>query len=305
MPSEYDVRQARSEGRAEGVRAELQRLRAFTGIDGLAAPDHSLPEHEAYPMYEQSLLERMEREQQRGGWRQEGLPEAKARAAEADADYEDALRNHQEDRQSAGIFGKISSLITQPFLPEKRMAQEAHAYADELRAEVIDLEQKLDVLRTEHEAVGQWLDHMYATTAEAGEKRLADQEAAQRDISNRNFQVFEMHDYLEQDNRRKLRWEGAPEVPGGADFGYHWRRDGDDTGERKRNQGTWHAVWISENQEAAIFRRSPGLPDIVILLGDHIRSMDEAMDFFVPLESRQSERNSIALLMDAYTEKYL
>ena len=83
MPSEYDVRQARSEGRAEGVRAELQRLRAFTGIDGLAAPDHSLPEHEAYPMYEQSLLERMEREQQRGGWRQEGLPEAEGRAAGA------------------------------------------------------------------------------------------------------------------------------------------------------------------------------------------------------------------------------
>jgi hypothetical protein len=33
--------------------------------------------------------------------------------------------------------------------------------------------------------------------------------------------------------------------------------------------------------------------------------MDEAMKFFVPVEQRQQERNSIALLMDAYTETYL
>ncbi|HEY8702430.1 MAG TPA: hypothetical protein VIM08_15930, partial [Arthrobacter sp.] len=208
---------------------------------------------------------------------------------------------------AAGVFGKLKSVVTEPFLREKSIAEDAEARVQHKMQEINEHALKLGALRGEHASVSEWVDEMYAETMAAGQRRAEDRIAAGRDISSRRFKVFTMSEYLGGDERRRLRWEGAPEVPGGADFAYHWRRDGDDDpsyGSDTRT-GNWRAVWIPENQEAALFISTPTRAAEVWLLGNHIRSMDEAMKFFVPVEQRQQERNSIALLMDAYTETYL
>lgn len=311
MPTENDVRKAYEEGVTDGTLAERQRLRAFTGLRYILAPRGDIAEHLAYPDYERRLRREIAQAEQETERINRSSVRAEERSEAARETYQQVLVAHRQDREAAGFFGKIKGMVTEPFLREMASAEAAEARVFELITEANDHALKLDALRDEYAAVSEWVDEMYSTTKTAGQHRAEDRLAARRDISSRHFKVFTMGEYLDGDERRRLRWTDAPEVPGGADFGYHWRRDGDDNpnhyGEDQNNfrTGNWRAVWIEENQETAVFISEPSRPEMVWLLGSHIRTMGEAMEFFAPLEKREVERNSIALLMDAYTNTYL
>lgn len=311
MPTENDVRKAHEEGLTEGTLAERRRLRAFTGLPYVLAPRGDIAEHLAYPDYERQLRYSIANEEHIIDQLQSSMERGEKRADAEQEAYQQALVAHRQDREAAGVIGKIRSLATEPFIREKASAAASEARVLEVIAMINESALKLDTLRSEYAAVSEWVDEMYTTTKAAGQYRTEDRVAAGRDISSRHFKVFTMGEYLDGDEHRRLRWTDAPEVPGGADFGYHWRRDGDDDsshyGETQNHftLGNWRAVWIEENQETAVFISTPGRAEMVWLLGNHIHTMDEAMKFFAPLEERQAERNSFALLMDAYTKKYL
>lgn len=311
MPTENDVRKSYEDGLREGILVERQRLRAFIGLPSILAPRRDIAEHLAYPDYERRLRHLVSNEEQIIVELQNSRERAERRADADQEAYQDALVAHRQDRETAGVFGKIKSLATEPFLQEKASAAASETRVLEVIAMINESALKLDTLRGENAAVREWVDEMYATTKAAGQYRNEDRLAAGRDISSRHFKVFSMSEYLEGDERRRLRWVNAPEVPGGADFGYHWRRDGDDDpslyGESQNTftLGNWRAVWIEENKETAVFISAQGRAELVWLLGNHIQTMGEAMKFFAPLEERQAERNSFALLMDAYTDTYL
>ncbi|MFK4637125.1 hypothetical protein [Paenarthrobacter histidinolovorans] len=310
MPTDHDIREAYENGLNDGALAELRRLRTFTGVSRATAPRHDLAEHLAYPEYERRLSYTVEQVRKELQELREERDRATERADETTRAWTEAIQAHRHARETVGVLGKVKSFIVEPFLPEKSIAQDAEAYLDKLYISVNEKDHKLRELQNEHTAVTGWLDEMYKVTTEAGQQRLDDRVAAARNISSRRFKVFAMKEYLEADPRRQLRWQGYDDLqfPGGADFGYHWRRDGDDDpvyGDPENGVGNWRAVWIGEIRETAVFISTPTRAAEVWLLGDHISSMDEAMDFFGPLEERQDERNSLALLLDAYTDTYL
>ena len=311
MPTENDVKKAYEEGLTDGTLAERKRLRAFTGLRYVLAPRVDLPEHRSYPDYERRLRHEIVQAEQETERIIASRVRAEERSDSARETYHQVLDSHREDREDAGFLGKVISRVKEPFLKEKANAEAAENRVFELITESNDHSLKLHTLRGEYAAVSEWVDEMYSTTEEAGRRRAEDRIAAGRDISSRRFKVFTMGEYLDGDEHRRLRWQGAPDVPGGADFGYHWRRDGDDDpslyseSQNGFSLGNWRAVWIEENHETAVFISEPRRAEMVWMLGNHIQTMGEAMEFFSPLEERQAERNSLALLLDAYTKKYL
>jgi hypothetical protein len=306
MPSERDAREAYRVGVAEGCRLERKRLRTFVGTSWVA-PEHSRPEHLAYADYEQSLLAAIKELSAIITAEEQNISRLQANADEAQEAFLAAAEEHE---LSSSFFGKLKALLTGSILPEQKIANESLDHLRERRQLLDEDKVKLAFLDEESGSVTLWLDEMYRTTAEQGQRRARDRAAEALDISARNFQTYLMSEFLEEDERRRLGW--APEFPGGTDFGYHWRRDGDDSNAYGRvkagKPGNWRAVWIPATKETAVFIDSYDdldEPARVWLFGTHIQSRDAAMQFFMPLEPQQNRRNSLALLMDAYTEKYL
>lgn len=301
MATDYELREAYEKGAKEGATTERERLRVFAGLRYIAMPKDYLPEHQAYPEYElrlRDVLAKTEREGERLRARNERLIEANGKASQA---YDEAVDAHRAGRESAGVFGKLKSVITEPFLREKSLAAAAEARLQDNWQAIIENEATLDLVRTEYGAVSAWVDEMYTFTMAAGQSRAEDRIAAARDISSRNFKVFTMEDYLNGDERRRLTH--IPDVPAGEIFGSRWRRDGDDR--PSHEDGIWCAVWIPENEETALFVSSEHRPAEVWLLGDHISTRSEATKLLSPQLARINERNSLALVMDAYTEAHL
>lgn len=106
-------------------------------------------------------------------------------------------------------------------------------------------------------------------------------------------------------------------VLGGADFGYHWRQDGTDTRLMSSDEplGGWRVSWLQASGELyAQFRpevpgwNSPKSRLInsapVWLIGRTPRtSLRSMIDWLAPLERRQSERNSLSIVFDAFDEQ--
>lgn len=302
MATDQEIAEAIEKAKEEGARQERERLRAFTGIPYHVMPNDSLPEHESYLAYEAALQDEIEDCQRR-------LESSLASAGAVDewvdraiTAHTDALLQHQ-DVHEKNVFLRIKGRLTEIWLPEKKDLDTAEKKQQQHLAEVARREDLLPILRAEKRRVGQWLDAMYSSTATAGQARETERLHAQRDITSRGFAVYGMKDYLEEDPGRQLRW--GPVAPGGMDFGYHWRRDGDDDFREGPQRGRWRCVWFGESQETAVWISEKNRPEEVWLLGTHIQTQDEAMAFFVPLEAQQKERNSLAVLMDAYTETYI
>ncbi|MGY4644465.1 hypothetical protein [Cellulomonas sp. URHB0016] len=87
---------------------------------------------------------------------------------------------------------------------------------------------------------------------------------------------------------------------GGMDFGYHWRQDDTDdlfSGPQRARTGTWRVSWLEHSGELYAWSR---LTDQVVLIGAVRARSFEMIEWLGPLEGRQSERNSLALVFEAY-----
>lgn len=113
--------------------------------------------------------------------------------------------------------------------------------------------------------------------------------------------MFRHEDFTAEDERRcgAFTFKGGLRDVAGADFGYRWRRDVD---EQQGIDGRWALHHVLETNETVLEFQPRSADSAVWLLGSEIESFDEAMDVFFTLEQRQSERNSIALVLDAYEE---
>lgn len=168
MATENEVREAYEKGVEEGVTAERERFRTFTGLPYIVMPKTDLPEHLAYPEYElrlQDVVAATEREAERLDARRERLIDAHVKAAQA---YDEAVDEHRQEREGLGVFGKLKSVVTEPFLQEKTLAKNAEDQLAENWQAINENNAKLDVVRSEYAAVSAWVDEMYRTTMEAG-----------------------------------------------------------------------------------------------------------------------------------------
>lgn len=89
-------------------------------------------------------------------------------------------------------------------------------------------------------------------------------------------------------------------VLAGGDFGYSWRHDGSDNPGYSR-PGQWRVSWIGSSGELYAEHRQH---DKVWLVGTTPAvAFERAVNWLAPLERRQDERNSLAVLFGAYAEQ--
>lgn len=115
----------------------------------------------------------------------------------------------------------------------------------------------------------------------------------------------------EKPERAAVWVEGRPHEQrlAGADFGYRWRRDGDDDHTHLQARGLWRLSWIPETNELYAELKQSGPRNLVMLIGT-FREPPPAGWKFLPIEkwgpvakvltieSRQDEPNSLGLVLD-------
>ena len=307
MATTSDLNRARKEGYDEGYADAIARVRAFTGVDPFA-PDLDEPEHVAYPKY----LDQLSRARQVAF---EGSEDATAeirrlqdQLARAEGEEGRELRERRDDRAGRNPIVKLTAAVGDKMLPITKEIRHLKRRVAAKEAWRSDCEDRADAFAAEEAKVSQWVDDYLADAdrirlelVERAERERFDQECADRDISPRWCQVLRHEDFTAEGRHRRGAFtfdDGLRDV-GGADFGYQWRRDVD---ELNGLRGRWALHYIPESHETFLEYMPRTKNSAIWLLGDAIDSFDEALDLFVPLEPHQSERNSIALILDAYEE---
>lgn len=311
MATDRDVQDARKAGEQAGFRQAVHQLRAFTGLKyhgahGLETlePDLELPEHVTYPRYWKDLAA-VERELEGESSRMEQVVEDTRGKVD---DVAGRLANDLDERRGARADRPAVA----------RAAGWVKDQAHPLRADLKNLEQLLTrrqdhwravvadhrKVRDEIARVAKWLSAAAEQIAASEQERAqamaearVEATAARRNSSPRWCTVLTRHEFLAADERRQAHaWEHP--VVAGADFGYDWRRDSDDVGGR----GIWALHWIPETRET--FFEANNEAGTIWILGTGVKSMEEAMELYEPLERRQRERNSVGLILDAYSQRF-
>lgn len=89
---------------------------------------------------------------------------------------------------------------------------------------------------------------------------------------------------------------------GGADFGYRWRHDSTDNPHwRDHAQGSWRVSWIDSTGE--LYAHSTHHHKVLLLGVTRPTTVETMIAWMLPLESQQSQRNSLALLAAAFREQ--
>lgn len=304
MASQNDVNNARQEGYESGRQEALRQLRAFTGTGDLS-PDLDEPEHRAYPEYLMRLTEAQQVAVDRAEQAQELIHRLSEQLAAAEIDEQQTLAKRREERADKNLVTWLTSRAGDGALPvakELRTLRKKLAHQQNLREKFLNAAHRHE---TEANKVARWvdgciadMDGLQAMWAERAEAERVEDERERRDTTPRWCHVFRHEDFTGADTRRcgAITFDDGLQDVGGADFGYDWRRDVHGGEER------WALHHILETNET-ILRQDPQSPGSAIwLLGDAITSLDEAMDVFDSIEPRQGERNSIALVLDAYEQ---
>lgn len=312
MATDKDVQDARRTGEQAGFQEAIQQLRSFTGVryhgdHGLEtlAPDLKLPEHLAYPRYRKDLAA-LERQLEHETERMKHVVEDTRQKLDA---TEDQLATNLEERRVArsgnAALVRAAGWVRDQGHPlrtqHKNLEQLWTRRRDHWSAVIADHRK----IRDELSRVDEWLTTTAEQIAAAEDQRATDIEnarveaaAARRDSSPRWCTVLTREEFIAGDERRQARaWQGSP-VVAGADFGYDWRRDSDDVGGR----GIWTLHWIPETQET--FFEANDDAGTIWILGTGVKSMEEALALYEPLERRQRERNSVGLVLDAYGTRF-
>lgn len=303
MATNTEIETARSEGFTAGEASAFGRLRTFTGIPDVVEPDPTLPEHLAYPIYERRLRDEIADERA-----------TIERLSDHERDAANELHTlvdrsaEQLERRKAGRTGLVraTGAIADRFHPSHRHVTDARREVEVVQQYLSHHIDLLTVLEAELERVSSWLDELHTAVATGQERRAAeererafDAETAARDISPRWCQVYTIASFIAENPEREARaWIGAGRpVVAGADFGCRWRRDNDEV----RDDAQWSVHWIRETNETILELRNTRR-DEIWLLGTAITSFDQALEVFAPIEPRQRERNSIALVLDTYAD---
>lgn len=302
MATEQEISDAYEKGLVDGAATERAILRSFTGLRGILAPDARKPEHEAYLSYERELADKVETVEEELAWTRHLLEQGDARVDEALTAHTQALAEHRETHER-NLFTRAWGELRKDRLPEKIYLDIMEYQRKELRERIEKLEDILAVMEVELPRVSGWLDQMYATTAAQRQARATDKERAARDVTSRGFLTYQLMDFLEENPERKNPY--GPDLPSGLTIGGRWRRDGDDEWHSGSPTGQWRCTWSRQTKETAVWIAGDDNAGEVWLLGAHIESADQAMDLLAPLEKRQAERNSLALVLDAYTDAYI
>lgn len=307
MPSTNSVNRARTEGYEQGRADAIQHLRAFTGVRPFA-PDLDQPEHRAYPEYLAQLTRALAVARERAEDSLIEIHKIVDRIAAAEEHERRILDERREDRSTKNPLAQLADRVGDFALPiskEIRTLRKGLARQEAWRVRCLDDAERYG---TEASKVARWVDDCMAEMEQARAARderidaeRRESEHGERDVSPRWCRTFRHEDFTAEDPRRcgAFTFAGGLRDVAGADFGYRWRRDVD---EQDGVDGRWALHHIQETNET-ILEFQPRSPDSAIwLLGDTIESFDEAMDVFLELEQRQNERNSLALVLDAYEE---
>jgi len=307
MASEEDVRAAHRRGSEEGYVAAIAEVRTFTGVQGIE-PSLDQPEHVAYPNYLRALQESYTRVL----WAIESSDRDIARLNERLDDVAEEQEQLLDERQSAraerNVLVRAIGSIGDKNLPVTRAVRDIEQRLEGEEGLLAKRQQIALELREEATRVDRWIatmiEHVEAIKAEREaeeehRRQVAEWEA--RDASPRWCSVYSLEAFIDEDERRQARgWDRSESlVVGGADFGYRWHRDADAGPDA---EGGWSLHVILETKETILEYRQQNQPNTIWLLGNAIESMDEAMKVFPPIEPRQRERNSVALVLDTYAE---
>lgn len=301
------MNRAREEGYESGRSDTIRRLRAFTGVRPFA-PDLDQPEHRAYPEYLAQLTGAHAVARERAEDALAQIRKLVDRIAEAEERERQILVRRREERSTKNPLAQLGGRVGDFALPiskDIRALRKELAKQEAWRTRCLEDAERFGA---EASKVARWVDDCMAEMEQAGavreERAEADRldvERGDRDVSPRWCRVLRHEDFTAEDPKRcgAFTFAGGLRDVAGADFGYRWRRDVD---EQRGVDGRWALHHIQETNETILeFQpRSPG--SAIWLLGDAIESFDEAMDVFLELEQRQNERNSLALVLDAYEE---
>ena len=292
-------------GLDEGTATARRDLRTFTGWRDIV-PRLDLAEHEAYPQYLQELQAQRVR-------LEDAIEMSRAEIERLDDQHTAArdqlngeLRQRRASRDDANILARWAGELGDKRLPAQKevtaiagskefsldLLAEQYQWASELDDEIFRVARWLDQL-LEH------VDNLKETRAAEEARQAEEAERAARDVSPRWCTVYTLDDFIAEDRRRQASgWDldqGA--VVGGLDFGYRWHRD-QDLGPDAL--GEWSLHMIEETSETVLEHRPRNGLITVWLLGTAITSRDVALKVFLPIEDRQRERNSLALVLDRY-----
>jgi len=311
MATDKDVQDARKAGEQAGFQQAVRQLRTFTGVkyqgshrlDALE-PDLDLPEHVAYQRYWSDLV-RAELELEAEAFRMEQVVEDTREDVDAlERKLTADLEKRRNDRTGRSGVVRAAGWVkdqAHPLRAElKNLERLLARRQDTWRAVLVDHRNVSD----EVAQVSEWLSAAAEQIAASEQERVqaiadarVEAAAARRDSSPRWCTVLTREDFLSEDDRRQAHgWH--PLVAAGIDFSYDWRRDSDDAGGR----GIWALHWIPETHETFLEADDGG--HTIWLLGTGVRSKEDAMAMFRPLERRRRERNSVGLILDAYSQRF-
>jgi hypothetical protein len=292
------LEQARENGTAEAVR----QLRAFTGIAGYT-PDLNEPEHRAYLVYERELVHGLNVWTDHQRTRQATVDRLIERRNEAQRIMDGTQQQRQSERSDnfgARAIGALKDAVAQETRTYKALVKEVDE-AWEIRYAA---DHRVHEIQTELEKVSSWLEQMFVDVEASHSERQAaaeaarlDREHAARDVSPRGATVFTPEEFVDLDPRRLLERRPGHLVLDGLPYGYRWRRDQDDS---PRGEGSWTLVWNPTTHETFLERAGYEQTPQVWLLGTKITTERQAGKVFGSIETRMSERNSLAIVLDAY-----
>jgi hypothetical protein len=303
MTHEDDIRRARREGEAKGTTDTIERLREFTGVLG-CKPVLDQPEHLAYIAYERELTARLDKVNaavERLDSRQVSLSEELDEARIALAEEIDARR---EERADSNLFVKAKSKLMDLPLREKKRVTDLEAELNFVIEHQPEAVSETYIYQEELGRVRLWIEELFVAVQAAQAERDAraerlrrDLEEASRDVSRRWCTVYPLRDFVVEDPRRLAfgSVEDDRPVVAGMDFGSRWRRDQEDVANDR-----WSLHWIEDTNETILELISTSRPTEIWLLGKAITSYDRAQEVLGSVEPAMLERNSVALVLDAY-----
>lgn len=315
MATDEDVRTARRRGEEEGFATAIAKVRAFTGVQGIE-PALDLPEHISYPAYLRALHKRYSQLLQAIQTSDRDIAWLEERFESAIEEHAQLLEERHAERTGRNAIVRAIGTIADKNLPTTRAVRNLEQRLDAEQELLAKQQQIAAELHHEARRVDQWIIAMIESVEEVQAQRRAEEEHRRqvaeweaRDVSPRWCKVYTLEAFIDEDERRQARgWDREADlVVAGADFGYRWHRDADAGPDA---EGSWSLHYIRETHETILEYRplapswteQPSEPIMIWLLGNAIESMEEAEEVFPPIERRQGERNSLALVLDAYSE---